>query len=154
MTTVLETNAAPSIPAVVSAMQDILLTHIQESKTNPRRQFDEIKLAELADNIRQHGVLQPVLVRPLPDGNPFPRPFANLPTPNVSNCNSSRTCNAPTCTNSTKRGVMPRSCNCSRKPTPSKCSRKKSDAPRNMCTPVCALPISSMKSNRPSTSES
>jgi len=70
MTTVLETNAAPSIPAVVSAMQDILLTHIQESKTNPRRQFDEIKLAELADNIRQHGVLQPVLVRPLPDGNP------------------------------------------------------------------------------------
>jgi|GEM_PF-4866001 len=33
MTSVLETNAAPSIPAVVSAMQDILLTHIQESKT-------------------------------------------------------------------------------------------------------------------------
>jgi ParB family chromosome partitioning protein len=49
-------------------MQDILLTHIQESKTNPRRQFDETKLAELADNIRQHGVLQPVLVRPFPDG--------------------------------------------------------------------------------------
>jgi ParB family chromosome partitioning protein len=49
-------------------MQDIPLTHIQESKTNPRRQLDETKLAELADNIRQHGVLQPVLVRPLPDG--------------------------------------------------------------------------------------
>jgi ParB family chromosome partitioning protein len=47
-------------------MQDIPLTHIQESKTNPRRQFDETKLAELADNIRLHGVLQPVLVRPLP----------------------------------------------------------------------------------------
>src|SRR6266704_3355542 len=40
----------------------------QESKTNPRRTFDEAKLAELAGNIRQHGVLQPVLVRPLPDG--------------------------------------------------------------------------------------
>jgi ParB/RepB/Spo0J family partition protein len=68
MTTVLETNARPSVPPTVSAMQDILLTHIQESKTNPRRQFDETKLAELADNIRKHGVLQPVLVRPLPDG--------------------------------------------------------------------------------------
>jgi len=70
MTTVLETNAAPSIPAAVSAMQDIPLARIQESKTNPRRQFDEAKLAELAENIRQHGVLQPVLVRPLPDAEP------------------------------------------------------------------------------------
>ena len=47
-------------------MQDIPLDHIQESKTNPRRQFDEAKLAELAGNVRLHGVLQPVLVRPLP----------------------------------------------------------------------------------------
>jgi len=49
-------------------MQDIPLVHIQESKTNPRRQFDETKLAELADNIRLHGVLQPILVRPMPAG--------------------------------------------------------------------------------------
>src|SRR5882757_3552080 len=70
MTTVLENNAAPSVPAVVSSVQDIPLNRIQESKTNPRRQFDEVKLAELADNIRQHGVLQPVLVRPMPDGEP------------------------------------------------------------------------------------
>jgi ParB family chromosome partitioning protein len=54
----------------VSLVQDIPLSRIQESKTNPRRQFDETKLAELADNIRQHGVLQPVLVRTLPDGEP------------------------------------------------------------------------------------
>jgi hypothetical protein len=38
MTTELETAAAPRIPAVVSAMQDIPLARIQESKTNPRRQ--------------------------------------------------------------------------------------------------------------------
>ncbi len=63
MTTVLETNTAPSIPAAVSAMQDILLTDIQESKTNPRRQFNEIKLAELAENIRQHGVLPSVDIK-------------------------------------------------------------------------------------------
>jgi ParB family chromosome partitioning protein len=54
----------------VSLVQDIPLSRIQESKTNPRRQFDDVKLAELADNIRQHGVLQPVLVRPMPDGEP------------------------------------------------------------------------------------
>jgi len=53
---------------VVSSIQDIPLVKIRESKTNPRRLFDEAKLAELAENIRQHGVLQPILVRPLPDG--------------------------------------------------------------------------------------
>ncbi len=52
----------------MSSVQDIPLHRIQESKTNPRRTFDETKLAELAENIRQHGVLQPVLVRPLPGG--------------------------------------------------------------------------------------
>jgi ParB-like chromosome segregation protein Spo0J len=51
-------------------MQDIPLKQIQKSKTNSRRQFDETQLAELAENIRLHGVLQPVLVRPLPDGEP------------------------------------------------------------------------------------
>jgi hypothetical protein len=58
MTTELQTNAHVSVPSHVSAMQDIPLGQIQESKTNPRRQFDQAKLAELADNIRQHGVLQ------------------------------------------------------------------------------------------------
>jgi ParB family chromosome partitioning protein len=61
-------TSSPIPPAVpVSSMQDIPLNRIQESKTNPRRTFDDAKLAELAANIRQHGVLQPVLVRPLPD---------------------------------------------------------------------------------------
>src|SRR5437588_7941825 len=50
------------------AHQDIPLAKIRESKTNPRRFFDEAKLAELADNIGQYGVLQPILLRPLPDG--------------------------------------------------------------------------------------
>jgi ParB family transcriptional regulator, chromosome partitioning protein len=68
MTTVLETKATHVGSSAVSAMKDIPLLQIHESKTNPRRQFDESKLAELADNIRQHGVLQPVLVRPLPEG--------------------------------------------------------------------------------------
>jgi ParB/RepB/Spo0J family partition protein len=39
---------------------------IVPSLTNPRKTFDAIKLAELADSIKASGVHQPVLVRPLP----------------------------------------------------------------------------------------
>ena len=67
MNTALAVNTGNAVPLVASLVQDIPLHRIRESKTNPRRQFDEVKLA---DNIRQHGVLQPVLVRPIPDGEP------------------------------------------------------------------------------------
>ena len=69
MNTGVTVNASSPVPPVVSSVQDIPLYRIQESKTNPRRTFDETKLAELAGNIRQHGVLQPVLVRPSPNGD-------------------------------------------------------------------------------------
>ena len=61
-------SGTKAVPSVVSSIQDVPLATIRESKTNPRRFFDEAKLAELADNIKQHGVLQPILLRPLPDG--------------------------------------------------------------------------------------
>lgn len=40
------------------------------SPTNPRKRFDQAKLEELAANIREIGILQPLLVRPL-DTNTF-----------------------------------------------------------------------------------
>ncbi len=61
-------SGTKAVPPVVSSIQEIPLAKIRESKTNPRRFFDEAKLAELADNIRQYGVLQPILLRPLPNG--------------------------------------------------------------------------------------
>jgi ParB family chromosome partitioning protein len=61
-------SGTKAVPSVVSSIQDIPLAKIRESKTNPRRVFDDAKVAELAENIRQHGVLQPILVRPLPEG--------------------------------------------------------------------------------------
>ena len=67
--TMLASGTKP-VPSVVSRIQDIPRAKIHESKTNPRRLFDEAKLADLAENIRQHGVLQPILVRPLPDREP------------------------------------------------------------------------------------
>ncbi len=45
------------------------LAEIVPNRNQPRKQFDEQALTELADSIAQHGVLQPLLVRPLPDGS-------------------------------------------------------------------------------------
>ena len=44
------------------------LSSIEPNKDQPRKQFDEDALIELADSIRQHGVIQPLLVRPLDNG--------------------------------------------------------------------------------------
>lgn len=44
------------------------INEIIPNKDQPRKTFDEAALEELADSIRQHGVLQPLLVRPLPSG--------------------------------------------------------------------------------------
>lgn len=37
------------------------------SPTNPRKRFDAAKLAELAESIKKHGVMQPILARPNPE---------------------------------------------------------------------------------------
>ena len=44
------------------------VSEIEPNRDQPRRYFDESALAELADSIRQHGVLQPLVVRPLAGG--------------------------------------------------------------------------------------
>lgn len=44
------------------------LREIEPNRGQPRKQFDEGALAELADSITQHGILQPLLVRPLVSG--------------------------------------------------------------------------------------
>jgi len=45
--------------------RDVALALLNESKTNPRRTFEETALKELAESIRTQGVLSPLLVRPL-----------------------------------------------------------------------------------------
>ena len=49
----------------------VALANIQPSSYNPRKHFDEVSLAELAENIRQQGVLQPIGVRPIADTDRF-----------------------------------------------------------------------------------
>ena len=46
----------------------VALASIQPSGYNPRKNFDEASLAELAESIRQQGVLQPIGLRPIADG--------------------------------------------------------------------------------------
>lgn len=45
------------------------LERIKPNPAQPRARFDPALLAELAASLREHGVLQPVLVRPLPAGD-------------------------------------------------------------------------------------
>ena len=45
--------------------RNVSLSLLSESKTNPRRTFEQIALKELAESIRTQGVLSPLLVRPL-----------------------------------------------------------------------------------------
>ena len=44
------------------------ISEIEPNRSQPRHDFNEESLRELADSIAAHGVLQPLLVRPLPEG--------------------------------------------------------------------------------------
>ena len=49
-------------------LHDLPLDVIRPGRFQPRSVFDEDKLAELADSIRAQGVVQPVVVRPVAEG--------------------------------------------------------------------------------------
>ncbi len=60
-------NSVEDISTGASTVK-VKLIDIEPNRDQPRKQFDEQALAELSDSIVQHGVLQPLLVRPMPDG--------------------------------------------------------------------------------------
>lgn len=57
------TASAPKSGVSVCAIEDLHPQHGQ-----PRKVFEEAKLEELAQSIREQGILQPILARRLPDG--------------------------------------------------------------------------------------
>ena len=66
-----ERELSPSIVSLLSAeggrtsgVRNVPLDRIEANPENPRLVFEESALEELAASIREHGVLQPVLVRP------------------------------------------------------------------------------------------
>ena len=50
-------------------VKTLRISFIEPDKDQPRKSFNEQKLNELAENIAEHGVLQPILVRPLDNGS-------------------------------------------------------------------------------------
>lgn len=51
-----------------NATVTLKLNEIEPNRSQPRKEFDEGALAELADSLSRHGMLQPLLVRPLMGG--------------------------------------------------------------------------------------
>lgn len=56
-------NAADSSGAV-----EVNINDIEPNRDQPRKDFDENALSELADSISQHGLIQPIVVKPTIDG--------------------------------------------------------------------------------------
>ena len=62
-------NALLATPDLDSdQLRDIDIDRILPNSQQPRKNFDEEALNELADSIREHGVIQPIVVRALEDG--------------------------------------------------------------------------------------
>jgi ParB family transcriptional regulator, chromosome partitioning protein len=59
----------PRTGKVEDGLRDIPPELIQPNARQPRRTFDQARLAELAESIRTRGVLQPIVVRPLAGGS-------------------------------------------------------------------------------------
>jgi ParB family transcriptional regulator, chromosome partitioning protein len=63
---------SPTVPGAEDAsdpeLRSLPVELIRPNPRQPRRHFDEPALVALADSLRERGVLQPVLVRPVPGG--------------------------------------------------------------------------------------
>jgi ParB family transcriptional regulator, chromosome partitioning protein len=59
----------PRSDRVEDGLREIPPDLIQPNARQPRRTFDQARLAELAESIRTRGVLQPIVVRPLAGGS-------------------------------------------------------------------------------------
>ncbi len=47
---------------------ELKVSEVEPDKSQPRRDFDEVKLAELASSIKEHGVITPIIVKKLDTG--------------------------------------------------------------------------------------
>ncbi len=57
----LEQNTAESGAGV----QTLRISEIEQNRSQPRKRFDEDAITELAESIQQHGMIQPIVVRPV-----------------------------------------------------------------------------------------
>jgi len=50
------------------SVHTLKINDVEPDKNQPRKAFDDEKLSELASSIKQHGVIQPIVVKPIEDG--------------------------------------------------------------------------------------
>ena len=55
-------------PTDSAASQTLRLSEIEPNRSQPRKKFDDESISALADSIKRHGILQPLLVRPYGSG--------------------------------------------------------------------------------------
>jgi len=55
--------------ADVQMKKTLRVSELEPNRSQPRKKFDAAAISSLAESIREHGMLQPILVRPLPLGN-------------------------------------------------------------------------------------
>lgn len=58
-----------SVEEINPSVNKLRIMEIEPNHDQPRKDFDEKSLSELAESIEQHGVLQPLVVRPLANGS-------------------------------------------------------------------------------------
>lgn len=61
--------SSDSAPTIVGAPTSLLVTQMQAGKYQPRTRMDEGALTELAASIKEQGLMQPILVRPIGQEN-------------------------------------------------------------------------------------
>jgi len=68
-----EGEFAPEIPTTIQSRgyESIPIGDIQRNPRQPRSQMDQEELAELAASIREHGILQPLIVSPSDEGEKY-----------------------------------------------------------------------------------
>lgn len=52
----------------IQVKKQVRLSDIEPNRNQPRKEFDEDTIRELAESIEEHGLIQPILVRPLDNG--------------------------------------------------------------------------------------
>lgn len=67
LSALLGTPTAELVEAEHEQLREIDIDRILPNAQQPRKHFNDEGLSELADSIRAHGVIQPVVVQPLPD---------------------------------------------------------------------------------------
>jgi ParB family chromosome partitioning protein len=61
--------AAVAAPSAAPADRTVPIAFVNPNPRNPRRSFADADLADLAQSIREHGIVQPVVVRPAAGGS-------------------------------------------------------------------------------------